>query len=531
MNLEHLILRMQEKKASSMHMSAGLPPLFNINGRLLPDSPEKIEEEQIENMAFGLMNSFQQEKFKTEHSINFTLEIGALGRQRISFYRQKGCVNALFSPIPDSIPSVSELGLPRIIENFAAFRSGLVIICGPAGCGKSTTVASILARINEKRCAHVVTLEEPIEYLFPSRKALFSQREIGRDTYSYTRALTECIRQDADIILVSDLSDSETIKTALLAAETGVLVFATMHTTDSVQTINRIISAFSSAQQQQVRTQLSLVLKAIVSQQLVMRADGSGRVAAAEIMFSNTAIRNLIRESRTHQIYSNIENGSETGMQTMDQSLQQLYENKVITDIELLTNANKPDEVQKKIQKNEIPTTQTTNDLASVDIGEQMITLDKKMILYKASFLPGQEGYWTSSVGIVFQEPGLVIRVAPGLIPKRLYVSDFNIVSKKLRPFTLGKKLLVRFKIEADKSRVPQNEQMMMNIKLFAQNDEQSSAGYDKINLDYPINDDGKWHTYVIPLPYEAVGKMLKINMLEFPICLTKIFISDIIFF
>ena len=350
MNLEHLILRMQEKKASSMHMSAGLPPLFNINGRLLPDSPEKIEEEQIENMAFGLMNSFQQEKFKTEHSINFTLEIGALGRQRISFYRQKGCVNALFSPIPDSIPSVSELGLPRIIENFAAFRSGLVIICGPAGCGKSTTVASILARINEKRCAHVVTLEEPIEYLFPSRKALFSQREIGRDTYSYTRALTECIRQDADIILVSDLSDSETIKTALLAAETGVLVFATMHTTDSVQTINRIISAFSSAQQQQVRTQLSLVLKAIVSQQLVMRADNICRLPVVEIMIVNSAIRNLIREGKTYQIYSVIETHRDMGMQTLDQNLQDLISQKLINPQEAIEVSRDPEGFKKKLK-------------------------------------------------------------------------------------------------------------------------------------------------------------------------------------
>lgn len=531
MMLNNLIEEMIKKNASCLHISAGMPPLFNIHGRLIPTLNDSLNPQEIDNIAISLMNPHQRDKFRRENSINFTWNLNQADRIRTTFFRQKGLTSGVFRPLSTSIPSFEELNLPKSLSSLAAIRQGMVIIGGSTGSGKSSTLAAILNEINHNRRAHIVTIEDPIEYFYMPDKALFSQREVGVDSVSFSKAMREAIRQDADVIMVGEMREAETISIALNAAETGIFVLASMATTDCVQTITRLINCFPPDAQHQARTQISAVLKAIVTQQLVMRADGSGRFPALEVMFSTQSIRSLIREQRFHQIYSVIESSSDAGMQTLDQSLQTLYKRKIISDLEVVTKSIKPEQVQRKIDvsvPDSIPEPNTGPGF--VDVGEEIIPIEKKIIRYRANFSPGLEGAWTSSAAVVFQDPGLILSNPPGNTTNRLYVSDFNIVSKKIASFALPRKLLIRLKMELNDS-FKLEEENLLSVKLFTQPEPARPAAFNKVNLSFKLDIDNKWHTLVIDIPAEAVGKMLKITMLEFPIILTKVLVSDMIFF
>ena len=323
--VEQLLMLAKEKKASDVHITVGLPPKVRINGELLNLDYPRLSPEDCQKLIEEIMDDRQWEIFKEEGEADFSFSIPRVGRFRVNVYRQRGSVACSMRIVGTEIPKPEKLGLPRSVIDLYDKKRGLVLVTGPTGSGKSTTLASIIDKINDERNAHVITLEDPIEYLHSHRKAMINQREIGIDTANYAKALRAALREDPDVILVGEMRDLETISTAITAAETGHLVFSTLHTIGAAATIDRIIDVFPPHQQQQIRIQLAVVLEAVISQQLVPTLDKLGRVAAFEVMHANIAIKNLIREGKTHQIEGIMQTYKKDGMITMDDALFDLY--------------------------------------------------------------------------------------------------------------------------------------------------------------------------------------------------------------
>jgi len=353
MNINDLLKIAVERKASDLHLKVGSHPVIRVDGDLmtLPELKRLMQEDTIA-MAFSIMNARQKQRFKEEFEIDISYSVPGLGRFRCNVFQQRGAVGLVLRVIPARIQSVRELMLPPVLERICEERRGLILCTGTTGSGKSTTLAAMIDSINSARTEHIMTIEDPIEFLHRDKKALVNQREIDVDTRTFANALRSALRQDPDVILVGEMRDYETIETALLAAETGHLVFSTLHTLDATETINRIISVFPPHHQKQIRIQLSQVLKAVISLRLVPRADGIGRVPAAEVLISTAYIRECIEnKEKTKYIREQIALGtSQYGMQTFDQSLFQLYKGGLITLDEALKRATNPDEFRLKIQ-------------------------------------------------------------------------------------------------------------------------------------------------------------------------------------
>jgi twitching motility protein PilT len=331
-SIKELLTKMIREGASDLHIVVGAPPMMRVHGGLEPlEGYGELTSQQTQEIIYTVMNEEQIGEFESERELDMSFGIEKLSRFRLNVYRDRGSVVAAFRTIPFEIMSFEELGLPRVVADFAYRPLGLVLVCGPTGSGKSTTLASIINKINEERNVHVITIEDPIEYLHTHRRAVINQREVHADTKGFGAALKRVLRQDPDVILIGEMRDTETIQAALTVAETGHLAFATLHTNDALQTINRIIDVFPASQQAQVRTQLSFVLEGVIVQQLIPRADGMGRVIALEIMMPNPAIRALIRGQKLEQIPAMIEIGRGEGMMTMNQSLYRLFRRGVIT--------------------------------------------------------------------------------------------------------------------------------------------------------------------------------------------------------
>ena len=325
MDIYDILRKAVELKCSDVHISVGMPPAVRLNGSLMRISDEPLTSDQTQQFARALLNDEQWQVFQERGEIDFSLSIAGVHRFRVNAYKQRGSCSLAIRLVNLRIPSFEELGLPPVVQEFAYKKSGLVLVTGPTGSGKSTTLAAIVNKINMERAAHVITLEEPIEYLHRHQKSIVNQREVGSDTKSFAAGLRAALRQDPDVILIGEMRDLETISIALTAAETGHLVLSTLHTIGAAKTIDRIIDVFPPHQQQQVRFQLSTVLEGVISQQLIPRKDGTGRVAAVEVMVVTPAIRNLIREGKTYQITNVIQTGARLGMKTMDQALLELY--------------------------------------------------------------------------------------------------------------------------------------------------------------------------------------------------------------
>jgi twitching motility protein PilT len=317
--------------ASDLHLTAGLPPMLRISGKLLPTEFPRLIPDMTKRLVYSILNDKQKEKFEKEWELDCSHGVRGFGRFRVNVYKQRGAVGASLRAIPSAIPTREELGLPNILDDIVDKPHGLVLITGATGMGKSTTIASMLDKINTSKELHIITIEDPIEYIHPHKKSMVNQRELGLDTITWSNALRATLREDPDVILVGEMRDLETIGGTLTAAETGHLVFSTLHTSDAPQTIDRVIDIFPPHQQQQVRVQLASVLEAIVSQQLVPHISGVSRVPATEILVMTAAIRNLIREGKTYQIYNALQTGSKHGMTTMEQSLLDLFKNKQIS--------------------------------------------------------------------------------------------------------------------------------------------------------------------------------------------------------
>jgi twitching motility protein PilT len=325
-HIDDILIDAIARKASDIHITVGLPPMVRIDGELVPLRYETLMPEDTRRLVYDTLSNEHIQKFETKHELDFAYMIKEVARFRFNVYMQRGSVAGALRVIPSKIPSFDSLGLPPIIREMSKRTSGLVLVCGPTGSGKSTTIASMIDDINDHRPNHIITIEDPIEYLHSHKKCMVNQRELHSDTYSFNGALRAILREDPDIVLVGELRDLETIEAALTLSETGHLVFGTLHTRNAPSTIDRIVDVFPSDQQEQIRVLLGNTLEAVVCQQLLPKL-GGGRVASLEVMLGTPAIRNLIREGKTHQMYSVLETSAQLGMQTMDRNLADHFRN------------------------------------------------------------------------------------------------------------------------------------------------------------------------------------------------------------
>src|SRR5574341_48698 len=365
MNLNDLLKTVFERKASDLHLKVGVPPVLRIDGRLMPlESEKRMTQEDTIAIAGSIMNPGQKAKFNEKNELDMAYAVPGMGRFRVNAFKQRGSVGMVFRAVPAKIANFEELMMPQVLAKVGQEQRGLILVTGTTGSGKSTTLAAMIDYINTTRTANIVTIEDPIEFLHRDKKSIVNQREIGSDTFTFSDALGSALRQDPDVILVGEMRDFETISTALTAAETGHLVLSTLHTLDASETVNRVISTFPPYQQKQVRIQLASVIKAIISQRLVARADGTGRVPAVEVMLGTLSIReSIIDDQKTRQLPSIIASGQvHYGMQTFDQSLLALYKKGLITYEEALMTASNPDDFALKVKG-----IQSTSDLAADD--------------------------------------------------------------------------------------------------------------------------------------------------------------------
>ncbi len=324
MDIADLLIQTKEKNASDLHLSSGSPPMMRLHGDLTPIETQFLSKDTVHKMIYEILNDDQRRLFEENRDLDFAIELGDVARFRVNVFNQRNGEGAVFRVIPTQIRSFQDLGLPEVVQTLALRENGLVLVTGPTGSGKSTTLAAMVDLINATTKKHIITLEDPIEFVHKTKQCLVNQREIGPHTKSFASALRAALREDPDVILVGEMRDLETISLALTAAETGHLVFATLHTKSAPKTIDRVIDAFSPAQQQQIRVQLAEALQGVVSQLLLPTKDKKGRVAALEIMVATIAIRNLIREGKTHQMPSTIQTGTQLGMQSLEQALKTL---------------------------------------------------------------------------------------------------------------------------------------------------------------------------------------------------------------
>jgi twitching motility protein PilT len=347
MDLAELLQYAVTNKASDLHLTMGQPPMVRVSGRLVASGYETdLGADEIKSLIYSILTDEQKAKFEEDHELDFSIGITGLSRFRVNVFMQRGSVAGVFRTIAETIPTFDDLGLPETLRELALLPRGLVLVTGPTGCGKATTLAAVISLINQEREGHIITIEDPIEYVHGHNRCTVNQRELGSDTFSFPRALKAVLREDPNVILVGEMRDLETIAAALTLAETGHLVLSTLHTQDAAQTVDRIIDVFPPYQQEQIRVMVASALKGVVSQILLPRADGEGRVAAREVMVVTPGIAAIIREGKTHQIYSAIQTGANQGMCTMEKSLAALCHAGLVTEEDALSKANHPQELR-----------------------------------------------------------------------------------------------------------------------------------------------------------------------------------------
>ncbi|MEZ7912022.1 MAG: type IV pilus twitching motility protein PilT [Propionivibrio sp.] len=334
MDITELLAFSVKNKASDLHLSSGLPPMIRVHGDVRRINLPPMEHKDVHAMVYDIMNDAQRKHYEDNFECDFSFEIPNLARFRVNAFNQNRGAGAVFRTIPSKVLTLEDLNAPRVFKDISEYPRGIVLVTGPTGSGKSTTLAAMINHINENQHAHILTVEDPIEFVHESKKCLINQREVGPHTHSFSNALRSALREDPDVILVGEMRDLETIRLALTAAETGHLVFGTLHTSSAAKTIDRVVDVFPAAEKEMVRSMLSESLRAVISQTLLKTKDGAGRVAAHEIMIGTPAIRNLIRESKVAQMYSAIQTGAQLGMQTLDQCLLDLVRRNVVSAIE-----------------------------------------------------------------------------------------------------------------------------------------------------------------------------------------------------
>lgn len=354
-HIDDLLRTVVEKNSSDLHVAVGIPPIIRVDGQLQPVPYMKVTPQDSQRLIYDILTDEQIQRFETNFELDFSYALARLARFRVNVYRDRGNVATAFRLIPQRIPTLKELQLPPVLEELTRLPRGLILVTGPTGSGKSTSLAAMINQINSERSVHIITIEDPIEYLHNHRFSVINQRELGLDTKTFPNALRAALREDPDVILVGEMRDLDTMQMAVSAAETGHLVFATLHTNSAATSVERIVDSFPPGQQEQVRLQLSNNLQAILCQQLLPRANQPGRICAMEVMTASPAVRNLIRENKAHQITSMIQTSASMGMQTMDQSLRDLYVRGYITYEEAMSRAMNPTELEKMIRTVTVP--------------------------------------------------------------------------------------------------------------------------------------------------------------------------------
>ncbi len=345
--LNDYLIDAMDAGASDLHVTVDLPPMIRVDGEVKPLDYEPLKPNIIRDLIYEILTDNQRQRLESDWELDFSYGVPRLARFRVNVYYQRGSLGAAFRTIPHEIMDLDDLGLPSAVKSMTDKPRGLVLVTGPTGSGKSTTLASMIDKINETRHEHIMSVEDPVEFLHQHKQCIVNQREVNQDTKSFAEALKHVLRQDPDVILVGEMRDIETISLAVTAAETGHLVFGTLHTQDAPQTIDRIIDVFPGEQQSQIRTQLATALQGVITQTLVRRRDGEGRIAAVEVLVPTPGVRNLIREGKNHQIFSAMQTGGKFGMQTMDSALVELLRNGVISREEAERRANDPEELQR----------------------------------------------------------------------------------------------------------------------------------------------------------------------------------------
>jgi twitching motility protein PilT len=353
LTLHTLLEQMIEKNASDLHLTAGVPPQLRIDGEMLPTNHESLTPEVCESLIYSILRDDQKKRFEMDKELDLAFGIQGLSRFRVNVFLQRGVTTAAIRRIPYEIPDLDLLGLPPVIKTFAELPNGLILVTGPTGSGKSTTLAALIDRINARRAGHIITIEDPIEYVHPHKRCIVNQREVNADTRSFPDALKYVLRQDPDVILIGEMRDLETIAAALTIAETGHLVFATLHTNSTFESINRIVDVFPANQQKQVLSQLAFVLKGVLTQQLIVRARGGGRINVSELLVCTPAVSAVIREGKSHQIYTLMQAGQKFGMQTMNQGLFAAYIQRKISLESAIGHSPNMLELEQMIQKSD----------------------------------------------------------------------------------------------------------------------------------------------------------------------------------
>lgn len=344
--LNRLLRELIEREGSDLHLKVGEPPIYRVHGSLTRADRPMLSADDVQRILYSIMNQERRELFEEKKELDMSYSVSGLARFRVNVFKQSNAVGAVLRVIPFTIKGFEDLGLPAVTQKLCELQRGLVLVTGPTGSGKSTTLAAMIDYINSNEHCHIITIEDPIEFLHNDKKSTINQRELGADTHSFAEALRHVMRQNPDVILVGELRDLETISQAITAAETGHLVFATLHTTDAAQTIDRVIDVFPPDQQQQVRLQMSTSLSAVISQTLLPRADGGGRIAAFEVLVCHAGVQNIIREGKTHQIYSLIQTGAQYGMQLLDQNLKELLRQGVVSFDEVIAKSSNPQDFE-----------------------------------------------------------------------------------------------------------------------------------------------------------------------------------------
>lgn len=499
----------------SVFFFEGFPPLGS-NGGITRLSKEPLTNNDIVELLQGTTTEMQLERFTKDNELDYTYEMGGFGRFRMCAFMRRGSLGIVVRPVSDILPSFDELGLPDSLKEFVKYRSGLILVTGPSASGKSTTVAALLEMINRGRMCHIVTIEDPIEFVFRPKRSIFSQREIGRDTKSFSGALRRIVREDADVIFVGEIRDRESMRAALELAETGTLVFSTLHTLNVAQTINRIMDFFPDQEKNTARTQIANTLRAVVSQRLLLKTDTTCCVCACEIMKVNPAIRNLIREDKIHQIVTILDTSKSEGMTSLDESLRMLSKQGVIDVAQAIAHSSRS---SKFIE--DIADVKPTKDGTSTTRG--IMAFEKDLAVYQADLSVTNLSSFDAS-GRLFSTPvGFLFRDTGALKGPYHFAADYTILNGKKDPFKLKSFLNISYRILETKIEKPV---YAFKVRVF----EDSKNDYELTEKPLDLIKDGNWHTITIQIPQMYTNRTVKFYMLLFDGDIKEISFDNIFF-
>jgi twitching motility protein PilT len=514
-NLRRVVEQGLSEGVHSVYLFAGLPPLGN-KGHIMRIGENVLSETDVRDILEETATGWQYGRFKAQKEIEYSYDLAPTGRFRISAFFRNGKIGLVIRPIPSEIPTLESLGVPPVLKDLARKQNGLVLITGPSRSGKSTTLAAIVDFINMERACHIVTIEDVIEFLHHAKKSIISQREIGRDTQSLSEALRRVLREDPNVVVVGDIRDEATMMTAIKLAETGQLVFGTMHTNNAVQTVNRIVDLFPESEKNQVRALLAQILEGVVSQRLLPRRDGKGFICASEVMLATQPVRSLIREDKMPQIFSVMDISKREGMVSMDDSLRELYRQGMIGIPEMIRYSSKGGEVMKKVAS----TAPGANHLMT---GERFLDLDRAVVLYRAEFRSGNLMSFDASGNLLNTPPGLLFREAGYAKREFHYVADYTMMRESGAPIPLKSLFNLSYKINDTRLDKP-----FFGFQVRAILSDGQEAFLPQAPLG--LKTDRAWHSLAVPIPQLISGKLVKYYMLLFDSDIREIIFDDICF-